>query len=251
MTLFDIALAKRFELNDELLLVDLDATDSFLICNAQTGLVLRLQIGTLAGFINSALSEAEVLEALSAPNGVAKLDTGGKVPAAQLPSYVDDVLEYATVSAFPISGEAGKIYVALSDNRTYRWGGSSYVEISPSPGSTDSLPEGSVNLYHTTARASAAAPVQSVAGRTGNVTLSKSDVGLSNVNNTSDADKPVSTAQQTALDGKLDKDGKPTLTSQTTSTAASAGTAGALPAEPVGYLTVSINGADRKLPFYD
>ena len=60
----------------------------------------------------------------------------------------------------------------------------------------------STNLYYTNARASAAAPVQSVAGQTGAVTLSKSDVGLGNVDNTSDADKPVSTAQQTALDGK-------------------------------------------------
>lgn len=48
----------------------------------------------------------------------------------------------------------------------------------------------------------ATAPVQSVASKTGNVTLTKSDVGLNNVNNTSDADKPVSTAVQTALDEK-------------------------------------------------
>lgn len=52
------------------------------------------------------------------------------------------------------------------------------------------------------AGASAAAPVQSVAGKSGAVTLTKSDVGLSNVDNTSDANKPVSTAQQTALNAK-------------------------------------------------
>ncbi len=45
--------------------------------------------------------------------------------------------------------------------------------------------------------------VSSVAGKTGAVTLVKSDVGLSNVDNTSDANKPVSTATQTALDAKL------------------------------------------------
>ena len=50
--------------------------------------------------------------------------------------------------------------------------------------------------------AASAAPVQSVAGRTGAVTLAKADVGLGNVDNTSDANKPVSTATQTALDGK-------------------------------------------------
>ena len=56
----------------------------------------------------------------------------GKVPAAQLPSFVDDVLEYASTSAFPATGESGKIYVALDTNKTYRWGGSDYVEISES-----------------------------------------------------------------------------------------------------------------------
>lgn len=65
-------------------------------------------------------------------NGVATLDTSGKVPSSQLPSYVDDVLEYTSKSAFPTTGETGKIYVDNSTNKTYRWGGSSYVEISPS-----------------------------------------------------------------------------------------------------------------------
>jgi len=65
-------------------------------------------------------------------NGVAELDNGGKVPAAQLPSYVDDVLEFANRAAFPAEGETGKIYVALDDNKTYRWSGSTYVEISES-----------------------------------------------------------------------------------------------------------------------
>ena len=61
--------------------------------------------------------------------------------------------------------------------------------------------------YTTVSEASAAAPVQSVAGKTGAVTLAKADVGLSNVDNTSDASKPVSTAQQSALDAKFDKSG--------------------------------------------
>ena len=56
--------------------------------------------------------------------------------------------------------------------------------------------------YTTAAEAAAAAPVQSVAGRAGAVTLAKADVGLGNVDNTSDANKPVSTAQQTALNLK-------------------------------------------------
>lgn len=67
-----------------------------------------------------------------ASNGVAELDTNGLVPSSQLPSYVDDVLEYSSKSAFPATGETGKIYVATDTNLTYRWGGSAYTEISPS-----------------------------------------------------------------------------------------------------------------------
>lgn len=62
----------------------------------------------------------------------ADLDQSGKVLTSQLPSYVDDVLEYASVSDFPATGEASKIYVATDTNLTYRWSGSSYVEISKS-----------------------------------------------------------------------------------------------------------------------
>lgn len=64
--------------------------------------------------------------------GVATLGGDGKVPSAQLPSFVDDVIEAANQTAFPETGEAGKIYVALDTNLTYRWGGSGYVEISQS-----------------------------------------------------------------------------------------------------------------------
>lgn len=92
----------------------------------------------------------------SAANGIAPLGADSKVPAAYLPSYVDDVLEYANTAGFPAIGETAKIYVALDTNKTYRWSGSAYVEISPSPGTTDSLTEGATNLYFTTARARAA-----------------------------------------------------------------------------------------------
>lgn len=56
----------------------------------------------------------------------------GKIPAAELPSYVDDVVEYASTATFPVTGESGKIYIATDTNKTYRWGGSAYVEISES-----------------------------------------------------------------------------------------------------------------------
>lgn len=65
-------------------------------------------------------------------NGYASLGGDGKVPADQLPSYVDDVLEFASKTNFPSSGEKGKIYVDLSTENIYRWSGSAYTEISPS-----------------------------------------------------------------------------------------------------------------------
>lgn len=67
-----------------------------------------------------------------ANGGVAELDSAGKVPSSQLPSYVDDVLEYNSISDFPLTGETGKIYIAKDTNKTYRWSGTAYAEISES-----------------------------------------------------------------------------------------------------------------------
>ena len=64
--------------------------------------------------------------------GAAALDENGKVLTSQLPSYVDDVIESATKNDFPTTGESSKIYVDLSTNLAYRWGGTEYVEISQS-----------------------------------------------------------------------------------------------------------------------
>lgn len=110
---------------------------------------------------------------LDQPNGVCPLDASRLVPANRLPSFVDDVLEFANLAAFPGTGETSKIYVALDTNKTYRWGGSSYTFIT-------------------------SGAVDSVAGKTGVVVLVKGDVGLSDVDNTADSAKPVSTAQAAA-----------------------------------------------------
>lgn len=67
-----------------------------------------------------------------ANNGVATLDGTGKIPAAQLPASVDEIIEAENFDALPETGEGSKIYVTLDDNKTYRWGGSAYVEISAS-----------------------------------------------------------------------------------------------------------------------
>lgn len=72
-------------------------------------------------------------------NGLAELDSTGKVPASQLPSFVDDVIEGYIYNGklykesghtTEISGESGKIYVDLSTEKTYRWSGSTFVVIS-------------------------------------------------------------------------------------------------------------------------
>lgn len=79
-----------------------------------------------------------------------------KVPTNQLPSYVDDVLEFDTRTAFPATWEKGKIYIAINDDSQWRWTGSTYKKMVSSPWSTDAIPEGSQNLYFTEARAKGA-----------------------------------------------------------------------------------------------
>jgi len=122
-------------------------------------------------------------------NGYASLDSGGKVPASQLPSYVDDVEEYANLASFPVTGETGKIYVALNNNKTYRWSGSAYIEISPSE-------------------------VTSVFGRTGAVTAQSGDYTATQITN-APAGNIAATTVQAAIN-ELDSEKQPidaTLTS--------------------------------------
>lgn len=89
------------------------------------------------GFVNESIDTALVgnyvhTNEKGAAGGVAELDENGRVLSGQLPSYVDDVEEYASESAFPATGESGKIYIAADNNLTFRWSGTQYVEISPS-----------------------------------------------------------------------------------------------------------------------
>lgn len=145
------------------------------------------------------------LAATDIPSLDASKITSGVLDAARLPSYVDDVLEYTNLASFPITGETGKIYVDLATNKTYRWSGSTYVYIT-------------------------SGAVDSVAGKTGVVVLVKGDVGLGNVDNTADTAKPVSTAQQTALNLKANL-ASPTFT----------GTVSGITAAMVGALASGIN----------
>ena len=125
-------------------------------------------------------------------NGVATLDGTGKIPSAQLPSYVDDVVEYANLAAFPGTGSSGILYIALDTNKQYRWAGSTYQQITSDA-------------------------VDSVAGKTGVITLDTNDInGLS----TALSGKAASTHShvigditglQTALDAKASASSVTTL----------------------------------------
>lgn len=160
--------------------------------------VTKIQVG-----LSNVTNDAQVKRSeMGVNNGVATLDASGKILTSQLPSFVDDVIEAASKTAFPTKGESGKIYVALDTNLTYRWGGTEYVEISKSLAlgetsstayagdkgkqTTDTLNSHLINYLN---------PHQ----------VTKAQVGLENVDNTSDISKPISTAVQNALDTKVDK----------------------------------------------
>lgn len=188
--------------------------------NALQTLIQNLGITDIAG-LQAALNAKLDSNLLGVANGVATLGADGRVPAAQLPSYVDDVLEFANLAALPQPGTSGLIYVTVDTNKVYRWSGTTYVEIAATPGTTDSVTEGATNLYFTDARARAAvsaggdlsynsatgqfsftAPVKTVNGQTGdasgNVTLTKADVGLGNVDNFATADQTAAQAADAA-----------------------------------------------------
>lgn len=114
----------------------------------------------------------------------------GKVPSSLLPSYIDVVLEFANLPNFPTAGESGKIYIAIDTNITYRWTGTGYVGISASL----ALGETSSTAYR--------GDRGKIAYDHSQVTHDKNLVGLGNVNNTSDLNKPISNATQLALNGK-------------------------------------------------
>lgn len=98
--------------------------------------VVNTAISNLNALVGDATVSAQISSAITGQKGtaggLAELDTSGKVPSSQLPSYVDDVLEYDGKANFPTAGETGKIYVDTSANITYRWSGSTYVEIGSS-----------------------------------------------------------------------------------------------------------------------
>lgn len=129
----------------------LTSTSSTNALSANQGKVLSDRIETAKTEIEDKLSKKINSDTVGQPSGVASLGVDGKVPSNQLPSYVDDVVEgYAktstsdsgvvTVDGFykeaefttAITGETGKIYVDLATNISYRYGGTTFVQITSS-----------------------------------------------------------------------------------------------------------------------
>lgn len=260
-------------------------------CKDRPGEVYQLQPGAdytkqsswiLIGDTSELNSKVQqFINSKGAPNGLASLNESGIIPSAQLPSYVDDVIEVDTFSSLPGTGESGKIYIVQDTNLTYRWSGTDYVEISKSlalgetsstayPGDKgkattdklnripDKLITDTVNVNQSTTEAvlnftTYRQEAQQIGRNTLTITsatisqaglmsssdktkldglkdqasitsdidavqtnlethinnkfnpheVTKDQVGLGNVDNTSDANKPISTATQTALNGKF------------------------------------------------
>ena len=129
----------------------LTSTSSTNALSANQGKALSDKIATVKTEIETELSKKINSDTVGQPSGVASLGIDGKVPSTQLPSYIDDVVEgYAktttsdsgvvTVDGFykeaefitAITGETGKIYVDLTTNLSYRYGGTTYVQITSS-----------------------------------------------------------------------------------------------------------------------
>lgn len=145
-------------------------------------------------------------------NGYAGLDSSGRVPASMLPAYVDEIEEYPTVGDFPATGNSSTLYLELEFGKLYRWGGTQYVGVSDAASTADTSTRWAIP--RTVTLSGKAAGSTSFDGSTDfslevtSLTVNKADVGLANVDNTSDADKPISTAAQTALDTKQNLSGK-------------------------------------------
>jgi hypothetical protein len=182
-----------------------------LVSLSQAAKLVHVPENTIAEFedVYNSMNAYQLLTGKNQPNGYAGLDSSGIIPAALLPSFVDDVVELQLIGnvepptpengdmyfntddnviyRYFFSGvaggwdetiypEKGKIYITLNDNKSFRWGGSTMVEITASPGSTDAVPEGAVNKYWTNTRSISATLTGYVSGAG---TISSSDTIIS------------------------------------------------------------------------
>lgn len=133
----------------------------------------------------------EINNKIGKPNGFATLDENGIVPSSQLPSYVDDVLEFSSYSTLPTEGSTGIIYVTLDDNKTYRWSGSTYVEISKSLGLGETTSTAFPGNRGVEVERNLEAHIND---KTNPHKVTKEQLGLDKVDNTPDAEKDVNSA---------------------------------------------------------
>lgn len=200
--------------------------DVDLVPIVQAGDTKKLSAASLKAYTNSNVVLASEKGAIS---GVATLDSAGKLSSAQIPdiSVVDYLGSAANQTAMlALTGQKGDWCTRADLGTTWVISGSNPTQL----GSWTEL-------------SYPVAPVTSVAGKTGVVTLSKSDVGLGNVDNTADTSKPISTATQTALDLKVAKD------SSTGSAFLPTGTTAQRTASPVAGL-VRYNSTTQKFEGY-
>lgn len=106
--------------------------------------ILRVRtLETNVNTINEELNDIQdTLKTKGKPGGFAELNESGQIPSEVLPSFVDDVVEYETISDFPHPGEQGKIYIETSTNFSYRWSGSEYIQMPKNytlPAATDTV----------------------------------------------------------------------------------------------------------------
>ena len=207
----------------------LPSASSSTLGGVKVGSNITVSSGTISltkSNVTSALGYTPINSTLKgANNGIAELDENGKVLTSQLPSYVDDVIEATALSNFPSTGEAGKIYVDASTNKTYRWSGSGYTEISASLalGETSSTAyrgdKGKVAYDHSQATHARTDATKTAASSTnGNILIdgteitvykhpagtnphgtTKSDVGLGNVPNVATNDQTPSYTEVSSL----------------------------------------------------
>lgn len=143
---------------------DLVAHPAVRVSNSPSGNLAATDVQAALNELQSDIDSRILSSEKGAASGVAPLNASSKIESIYLPSYVDDVEEYANLAAFPVTGETGKIYTAIDTGKTYRWTGSIYTEISPSDVNsvngltgiinldTDDIPEGTA-LYFTDERA--------------------------------------------------------------------------------------------------
>jgi len=137
---------------------------------------------TVANFTKSLTSNNTILTAVNAATGT--------ISASVLPSYVDDVLNFANLAAFPVAGETGKIYVTEDTNKTYRWSGSVYVEISSSATAGEALKLTNARTISTTGDATYSVSFDGSANVSSAITLANSGVTAGTYNNSATQVRP-------------------------------------------------------------